>query len=545
LYKYRLFSSKDSDAVRELVRVTFPGFLDGAYWDWKHQNYPRFDPSLVAVAEENGEIVGCSHWLQNNLKLGSDVVVNSLLTCDLAVKSDRRGRGIAKNLLLQRRTRETFKKRGIVVNYDFADPKLAARLYTPLLGYLPTKLSTRKYFKLLSWKKIVDFVSDQDVQRALKKEFSKVCSLNMTISLKMRSAPQLNLIFKSGKIEATEGAHGDSDITIEGDTHTFISLMNGRNIKRKIVKAVLGRRIKFKGKLSKLLTAYRNVGQLEAVFKVIFTRDRDSILPKAVSRYDVRTFQDGDEAKIVQLLNKAYADYGGPARKGPEYWRWCCLERPDVERSGLFVAVDKHKGDVVGHVVAGRSGNVWELCYDPEQDGEEIVSLLVDKAVGYLEKAGVTSINITAPIEDKTIRRTCMDYGFFSNPPPKVFLSVLNLVELASLLANDKKEELTARFDETVLVKLEDAPSWISSTIFIKIGKNGVQVTDRPLPHSVNLETDFLTFSSLLFGNLSPSKALSSAKFRVTPSSKVSTLVEILSCLRMKTKWFFPLSEFG
>ena len=266
---------------------------------------------------------------------------------------------------------------------------------------------------------------------------------------------------------------------------------------------------------------------------------------KKVAKYDVRTFQDGDEAKIAQLLNKAYADYGGPAMKSPEYWRWRCLERPDVERSGLFVAFDRLKGDVVGHVVAGRSGNVWELCYDPEHDGEEIVPMLIDKAVRYLEKAGATSINITAPEEDKAIRRTCMDYGFISNPPSKVFLSVLDLVELASLLANDKRGELMARFDETVLVKLEDAPSWISSTIFMKIGKNGVQVTDKLLPHSVNLETDFLTFCSLLFGNLSPSKALSSAKFRVTPSSKVSTLVEILSCLRMKTKWFFPLSEFG
>lgn len=55
---------------------------------------------------------------------------------------------------------------------------------------------------------------------------------------------------------------------------------------------------------------------------------------------------------------------------------------------------------VVGYVVVGRSGNIWELCYDRGFDGEKIVSLLLDEATHYLERGGATSMSFNAPMED-------------------------------------------------------------------------------------------------------------------------------------------------
>lgn len=260
--------------------------------------------------------------------------------------------------------------------------------------------------------------------------------------------------------------------------------------------------------------------------------------------YSVRSFEDGDENEIVRLFDRMCGGYGGSTLKTPEYWRWCCLERLDVERQGLFVVVDGNQ-DVEGYAVVGRSGNVWELCYDSERDGEKIVSLLLDEAVRYLERVGATSITFNAPKQDLVLNQVCREVGFAVLPSLKMFLSVLNFRELISLLVNSKKEELIGGFDEAVLVKLKDAPFWINDTVFIRISREGVQVSDETHSSTIHVETDVITFSSLLFGVLSPFQSLIRLKLRVKPFWKTPTLLRLLSSLRVKAAWFFPLSDYG
>lgn len=273
MYKYRLFSLDDSDAIRELIKVTFQGFLDGKYWDWKHLYNPRFDPSLVAVAEKNGEIVGCSHWLQGKFKIARNIEVNSILTCDLAVKLEHRRRGIAKKLLLQRRTRETFKQRGIVINYDFANPKLAKKLYTPLLGYIKVGLTTKKYYKMLSWRKIIEKIEKTSEHRKLEKETCGILSSSLTILCRFRGAPPLTIQINQGSIKAIEGSIEPADVVVEGDLANFASLKGEKRIKSKLLKSLLTRKIKVKGNLIGLFKLYRNFNVLEKTFRALMKRD--------------------------------------------------------------------------------------------------------------------------------------------------------------------------------------------------------------------------------------------------------------------------------
>jgi len=268
-------------------------------------------------------------------------------------------------------------------------------------------------------------------------------------------------------------------------------------------------------------------------------------LLKKTGEFRVRSFEDGDEIEFLRLFDRMYVDYGGFTLKTPEYWRWCCLKRPDVEREGLFVVVDKKDENVVGYAVVGRSGNIWELCYDLGRDGEEIVSLLLGKVTRYLERVGTTSISFNAPREDHVMNHVCKELGFAVLPPRKMFLSVLNFRELVSLLVKSKKEDLLMRFDEVVLVKLKDAPFWVNDTVFIQISRDGVQVGDGAQSPTIRMETDVITFSSLLFGILSPFQSLIRLKLRVKPFWKTPTLLMLISSLRMKTTWFFPLSDYG
>ena len=78
--------------------------------------------------------------------------------------------------------------------------------------------------------------------------------------------------------------------------------------------------------------------------------------------YTIRTYLPGDETALVLLFNNQNATLAGFVPRTVEYWRWCCLKRPDVDEEGIIIA---KKGDkIVGYCVIGWSGNVWELCHD-------------------------------------------------------------------------------------------------------------------------------------------------------------------------------------
>jgi ribosomal protein S18 acetylase RimI-like enzyme len=267
-------------------------------------------------------------------------------------------------------------------------------------------------------------------------------------------------------------------------------------------------------------------------------------LSEKMCKYRVRGFEDGDETEIVRLFNGMCEGYGGFTLRTAEHWRWCCLKRPDVKKEGVFVVVDEDE-NVVGYAVVGSSGSIWELCYNPGRDGEEIVSLLLDEAERYLKEVGAVSVTFNAPREDRAFSNVGRVHGFAVLPSRKMFLSVLNLGELISEIVKNRKEELTGKFDEVVLVKLKDAPFWINDRVFIQISRAGVKVDHESLPSTIIVETDVISLSSLLFGILSPVQLLMRLKLKVKPFWKIPTLLRLLSSLQVKAPWFFPLSDYG
>jgi hypothetical protein len=91
----RLYESGDEKEIVELLRLSFPDWtiklspID--YWKWKYLDCPL--PSLVAVADYEGKIVGVDHYVRLNVKIGE-----SIFGCyygdDAATHPDYRGRGI-------------------------------------------------------------------------------------------------------------------------------------------------------------------------------------------------------------------------------------------------------------------------------------------------------------------------------------------------------------------------------------------------------------------------------------------------------------------
>ena len=238
-------------------------------------------------------------------------------------------------------------------------------------------------------------------------------------------------------------------------------------------------------------------------------------------------------------LNNDYAMVENMATlKTPEYWRWCCLQRPDVEKESIFLVSTKNNKELkklVGYTVVGKSGTIWEIIYDPESDGEKIVTLLLEQATVYLEKIGASSINFTAPQNEPIMKLVCKQFGFTATLPPKMFLSVLSFENLLSTLA----------FDESLLIRVTAAPQWFNNSILLTLTSEGVTVESECQRPTIQLQVDYFTLASLLFGNISPIKAFLYSKLKVRPLRKIFTVIKILAYLQIKSQWSFPMSEYG
>jgi ribosomal protein S18 acetylase RimI-like enzyme len=261
--------------------------------------------------------------------------------------------------------------------------------------------------------------------------------------------------------------------------------------------------------------------------------------------YIVRAFREGDEEPILRLFEKAYENYGGYTQKNVALWRWCCLQKPGVEKAGVLVALDGRLDKLVGYVVAGRDGSVWELAYDPDCDGEAVVSLLLEKTKVYLEDAGASSIALTAPKNDVATKRVCEKMGFTINEPPSMFLSILDYPGFISLLANYKGEILSRKFNEVFLIKLKDPPSWVSGEICLQVNRDGIKINDNPEKSTIMIYLDHVIFSSIVFGLKSPFRTLLSSEVKIRPVTKTLTGLRFLSNIRIDAEWSYPLSEYG
>lgn len=263
----RAFSDKDAENVQQLVETVFEDFLNGKYWEWKYKLNPNFDPSLVAVAEKNGRIIGCNHWLFRKLKLSGSVEAEAFLCADIVVSAQFRGRGIGKSLLLFLRRTGAIENTGSVLSYMFTDTNLGKRLYGPVAGYIPAPTNTILYFKLLSWSKLKNNL--KAVNKKLKREkerLEKLSKLDLKVAFQISGAPPLLLELGKNGVKSSKRDFKNANITVISDLSTLAIFKRKKGRKRSLIKALLTRKLKIRGSLSDILKFYRSFWAIECVF---------------------------------------------------------------------------------------------------------------------------------------------------------------------------------------------------------------------------------------------------------------------------------------
>jgi predicted N-acetyltransferase YhbS len=262
-YVFRSFTKGDKEAVEALVT---PVLLEGQSWEWKYLENPKFDPSLVAVAEKEGRIVGCNHWLLRDIKLSGSSVCRAILCGDIVVDPNHRKHGVGKSLLLFLRPSDLSKAKGSVLTYMFAKPELGKRLYGPAVGYIPISTSTRRYSKRWSWKDVVARVKEININLGPGDELNGKAKHDFAVVFHVLGASPLTIAVKKGGIEASEESIEDAPLKVTTDLATLTYLRRREKRIRRVLKALLQRKLKVKGNLFNIIKLYQNLDTLERIF---------------------------------------------------------------------------------------------------------------------------------------------------------------------------------------------------------------------------------------------------------------------------------------
>ena len=264
----REFRQDDKEDVEKLVESVFSVFLEGKFWNWKYGENPYFDSRLVAVAEVNGEIVGCNHWLLRELKYSDSVVDKAVLAADVAVRPDYRGRGIGSQLLQFLRSSDIVKRRKAALIYMFADPELAKKFHTPTAGYILARDGTAQYTKVLNWMKVKRNVERLNEEIRSGKFGKNLPKSDLKVLFKMSAAPPLYIhIKKDGLVvDDSRDLSDNADIMVSGDFSVFNRIKMSRRRKWNFLKALLTGKLKIKVKLTKLFSFFDTLWILEKVF---------------------------------------------------------------------------------------------------------------------------------------------------------------------------------------------------------------------------------------------------------------------------------------
>jgi hypothetical protein len=262
-----------------------------------------------------------------------------------------------------------------------------------------------------------------------------------------------------------------------------------------------------------------------------------------LSSYKVRNFRLGDEEAIVRLFGEAYGAYGGYVPRTVEYWRWSCLQRPDVKEDGVFMVSEDEGSDLLGYAVVGSSGNIWEFCV---KDGEkEAARVLLAEAVKYLEGVGVSSANVNVPC-NADVAGVLVEAGFGEVPAERMFVTSLSPAMLIHAFVGSWKSRELGGSDDVLGFRLRDVPFGVGGEFSFRVHGGLAEVAEGfPSDASVVVELGFMDFQSVLFDGSSAARLLLASKLHVKPFRKFGVALKFLNAIRLRCNWFFPLSDFG
>jgi GNAT superfamily N-acetyltransferase len=254
LYSIRKFTLEDEDALISLLETQYPWFLKDTIYAWKYKKNPNFNPSFVAVAEHQGKIIGCNHWLPRKLKLSNKLQVSTVLAADLLVNRQYRGQGIGSDLLRILRTSELIERNGITLSYTFPAVNLNKKLYEPVAGYVAAPYAMKTYKRFFSCRELQQKIELIDKKvKANNTIMARLHGFDLHVAFKLLGFPAFSLGITSEGIAFSEKTIKKPDIVIEGIIPLTAGIIDGNIRTRVLIKSLISGRLKIKKGITKVL----------------------------------------------------------------------------------------------------------------------------------------------------------------------------------------------------------------------------------------------------------------------------------------------------
>jgi hypothetical protein len=178
----------EARAVAAMVDGTFD-YYGEPYWEWKYAD-PGGPDALIMIADEEGDVVGCNHYLVMPYQLGGERTLTGVAAADQYVNPDLRRRHIASDLTLESRMviSETRPDADFVVMFTWQE---LGTHYEKLLGYTKLKPGYRQWSKRLAWKPQLERLAEANA--ALVARHPNLARVSHQLRIEVKGSPPLDL----------------------------------------------------------------------------------------------------------------------------------------------------------------------------------------------------------------------------------------------------------------------------------------------------------------------------------------------------------------
>ncbi len=241
-----------------------------------------------------------------------------------------------------------------------------------------------------------------------------------------------------------------------------------------------------------------------------------------------------DLPELIQVFNRAHAGYAGFAERSVEDFRWRYLDRSDIGTDGVIVVNDVQRG-VVGYVVVGASGTIWEWAIDPDAERRPVAELMIAAAEQRLAERGVDEIVLHAPVDDEDMAAALQAAGYGARPPIQQYLSFIDLPSVVERVLRKHGGALPPGLT-AVEFAIRNPRPWHPERFTATFGERSSASRKRSPCRSKRLSKALV---GVMVGSDNPRKVVATGSVRITPVSKTVSGLKVLSALRLRTPFFF------
>jgi hypothetical protein len=267
-----------------------------------------------------------------------------------------------------------------------------------------------------------------------------------------------------------------------------------------------------------------------------------------------RKYSPGDEHALIELWNRAYAQYGGYVAKTAERWRWSILQHGAVNPNSILMAF--HANDIRAYGAINKFGFVLEFAIEPSLDRRErrkLCTALVEKLEERARETHCDSISFAAPSSDATIDGALRELGYTAEHGDCLSLGILNPVALVGAILGHRDHSLPNSWNRRILIDTPAGtyPVALQSRMLIDIANGHATVTDAsniPLETASNandwhFKIDLAALTDLVFRLTNFRSAAQAHRIEVDKRCPEADAEQFFNALQLRAQWYTPLSD--